>query len=224
MARLAKPHWGALTPNTRAAFHHITPFSTLRHYYLAGGTGLALHLGHRFSVDLDFFSDVPDAVSASEREELRELLRDRSLKITHDKDNTFVATWRQVGISFFRLALYPLVEKPLEIEGVRLATITEIGAMKLAAVIDRGTRKDLVDLYFILQKIPLEKIFRVAAKKYPQVRTFPISAQRGLAYFDEAEAKAMPQMIDQTPWSKMKKFLEQQAFEVGRQKLAAFWE
>lgn len=221
---MSAPHWGALTPNTRLAFHHVTAFSTIKDYYLAGGTGLALHLGHRFSVDLDFFSAKSDAVSASEREELRELLRDRSLKITHDKDNTFVATWRQVGLSFFRLALYPLVEKPFELEGIRLATIPEIGAMKLAAVIDRGTRKDLVDLYFILQIIPIEKLFRVAAKKYPQVRTFPISAQRGLAYFDDAETKEMPQMIDKTPWSKMKKFLEQQSFQVGRQKLAEFWE
>jgi predicted nucleotidyltransferase len=64
---------------------------------------------------------------------------------------TFVAAWRGVGISFFRLPLYPLVLPTVDIESVPLASIEEIGAMKLAAVIDRGTRKDLVDLYFILR-------------------------------------------------------------------------
>jgi predicted nucleotidyltransferase component of viral defense system len=224
LAKLASIHWEALTPNTRAAFRKTAKFSNIQSYYLAGGTGLALHLGHRYSIDLDFFSPDPHSVSASEREELRELFRDRSLTITHDKDSTFVASWRKVGISFFRVALYPLVETPLEIEGVPLATIPEIGAMKLAAVIDRGTRKDLVDLFYILQIVPIEKIFRVAARKYARVRTFPISAIRGLAYFDEAETKAMPEMIDKTPWRTMKKFLEQQALEAGRKKLGKYWD
>lgn len=112
---------------------------------------------------------------------------------------------------------------PLEIEGIPLATITEIGAMKLAAVIDRGTRKDLVDLYFILQSVSLADIFRLAAIKYKRVGTFPISAIRGLAYFDDAERLPMPRMIDKTPWSKMKKFLEQQALDAGQRQLEKYW-
>jgi hypothetical protein len=70
----------------------------------------------------------------------------------------------------------------------RVATIEEIGAMKLAAIIDRGTRKDLVDLYHILQQVPIERLFEIAAVKYARVRTFAISATRALAYFDDAEA------------------------------------
>ena len=99
----------------------------------------------------------------------------------------------------------------------------EIGAMKLAAIIGRGTRKDLVDLYFILQQVPIEDLFEVAAVKYARVRTFAVSATRALAYFDDAEALPMPLMLDRTPWATMKQFLEHQAMEVGRQRLGNLW-
>ena len=193
-------------------------------YYLAGGTGLALHLGHRFSVDLDFFCDQPDAVGPNERALLRETLDDPSLAITYDQDATFVAAWQGVGISFFRLNLYPLAQPTLLLDNVPVASLEEIGAMKLAAIIDRGTRKDMVDLFYILQRVSLETLFQVAAVKYARVRTFAVSATRALAYFDDAEALPMPRMVDKTPWSTMKRFLELQAMEVGRKRLQDLWE
>jgi hypothetical protein len=168
---------------------------------------------------LDFFSADVDSVGPDERSALRSLLDDPTLTITHDKDSTFVVTWRGVGISFFRLNLYPLVNPTLVVENVPLASVEEIGAMKLAAIIDRGTRKDMVDLYFILQQVSLDSLFQVAATKYAKVRTFAISATRALAYFEDAESLPMPQMIDKTPWSKMKKFLETKAVEAGRKRL-----
>ncbi|MBN1147941.1 MAG: nucleotidyl transferase AbiEii/AbiGii toxin family protein [Anaerolineales bacterium] len=221
--KLECPHWEALTPETQEAFRLVSELNLIQRFYLAGGTGLALHLGHRFSVDLDFFSQEPDAVGLSERTTLRENLDDPSLSITFDKDTTFVANWRGVGLSFFQLPQYPLVQPTLLLEGVPIATIEEIGAMKLAATIDRGTRKDLVDLYFILQQTTLENLFQVAAIKYSRVRTFAISATRALAYFNDAEALPMPKMIDKTPWSKMKRYLENQSMEAGRKNLEDLW-
>lgn len=220
---LLTPHWEALTPETRAAFHLAAGLPFIRRYYLAGGTGLALHLGHRFSVDLDFFSPFADAVGPDERAAMRTTFADPSLVITHDKDMTFVATWHGVGVSFFRLALYPLVQEPLLLEGVPVATIDEIGAMKLAAIMARGTRKDYVDLYFILQRTPLERLFEVAAVKYAPVRTFAVSAVRAMTYFVDAEATPMPQMIQRVSWTTVKRFLERQALDAGRQRLEDLW-
>ena len=220
---LADPHWEAVTNDTQQAIKLIASLGFIDHYYLAGGTGLALHLGHRFSIDLDFFSEQPDAVGPGERDSLRSIFDDPSLIITYDKDTTFVASWRQVGLSFFRLQQYPLVQPTLILNGVPVASIEDIGAMKLAAIIDRGTRKDLVDLYFILQIVSLEKLFQVAAIKYSRVRSFAVSATRGLAYFADAEQLSMPQMIDRTPWKKIKRFLEHQAIEAGRMNLEDFW-
>jgi hypothetical protein len=80
------PHWEALTPATQSAFHQVSQMPIIPNYYLAGGTGLALHLGHRFSVDLDFFSPSGDSVGPDERAMIRKSLDDRSLTITYDKD------------------------------------------------------------------------------------------------------------------------------------------
>jgi predicted nucleotidyltransferase component of viral defense system len=217
------PHWEALTAETHFAFQLVSGLPFIQRFYLAGGTGLALHLGHRFSIDLDLFSPVPDSVGPEERAILRDTLDEPSLEITYDTDMTFVASWRGVGISFFRLSIYPLVKPVLLLDNLPVASLAEIGAMKLAAIIDRGTRKDMVDLYFILQHVPLDDLFQVAAVKYAKVRTFAISATRALAYFEDAEALPMPQMLDRTPWSKMRSFLERQAVDVGRKKLHDLW-
>jgi predicted nucleotidyltransferase component of viral defense system len=217
------PHWEALTPETRDAFRKCSQLPFVGDFYLAGGTGLALHLGHRFSVDLDFFSAKADAVGADSRGALRAALDDPTLAIGHDKDGTFVAEWRDVGVSFFRMNLYPLVQVPILLEGVPVATIEEIGAMKLGAIIDRGTRKDLVDLYFIIKRVPIDRLFQVAAIKYSRVRTFAISATRALAYFDDAESLPMPRMINSTSWTTMKRFLERQAIKAGREHLEDLW-
>ncbi len=224
MATLSHPQWEALTPATREAFQKVKEFSSIHQFYLAGGTGLALHLGHRFSVDLDFFSEEPHSVGTDQRAQLRYIFDHSTLSITYDQDATFVATWKEVGISFFRLPLYPLVQAPVFLEGIRLATIPEIGAMKLAAMIDRGTRKDLVDMYYILQNVSLETVFETASVKYAKIRSFPVSATRALAYFADAENLPMPRMLDRAPWPKMKRFLEHQALEVGRKRLADLWE
>ena len=220
---LSQPHWEALTAETRNAFYLLSRLPFVQRFYLAGGTGLALHLGHRFSVDLDLFSPDSDAVGPDERAVLRDSLEESSLAITYDQDMTFVATWHGVGISFFRLSLYPLVQPPLLLEGIPVASLAEIGAMKLAAIIDRGTRKDLVDLYYILQHVSLDDLFQVASVKYAHVRTFAISATRALAYFDDAEALPMPRMLDRTAWLKMKRFLEQQALSAGSKHLYDLW-
>ena len=217
------PHWEALTSETIEVFHLIASLDLVKRFYLAGGSGLALHLGHRFSVDLDFFSTELDSVGPDERTQFRKILNDPTLTITYDKNNTFVASWRSVGVSFFQLHQYPLIQLTILVDEVPLASLEEIGAMKLAAIIGRGTKKDLVDLYFILERTSLETLFQIASLKYPLVRTFAISATRALSYFDDADAQPMPRMLDRTPWSKMKRFLEHQAMEAGRQHLEDLW-
>ncbi len=81
---LLEPHWEALTPETRQAYHLVAGLELIHAFYLAGGTGLALHLGHRFSIDLDFFSQEPGSVGPDERSVLRQALDDPTLGITFD--------------------------------------------------------------------------------------------------------------------------------------------
>jgi hypothetical protein len=220
---LLNPHWEALTPETRQAFYRVASLSFIRQFYLAGGAGLALHLGHRFSADLRFFSPAPGAVGPQVRAALRGALDAPGWVITHDEDGTFVATRRGVSLHLLRLHLYPLVQQPVLIEGVPVATVEEIGAMKLASIADQSARKDLVDLYYVLQEVSLERLLEVAAVKYARVHAFAISATRGLAYFADAEAMPMPPMIDRTPWTTMKGLLEREAVEAGRRRLGDLW-
>ena len=92
---------------------------------------------------------------------------------------------------------------PVILDNVPLAMIPEIGAMKMAAITDRGTRKDMVDLYYLLLVVSLESIFEVTAEKYARVRSFPVSAVHALGYFTDAEALTMPLVLDKTPWQTM---------------------
>ena len=211
----------ALTDATRELLWLLSDLPFISEFYLAGGTGLALQIGHRFSVDLDFFSDDPVAVGEDQRRSILKLLKEEpSLKITWDKDSTFVASWRNVGVSFFRLDLHPLICPPIIFDKIRVAAIEEIGAMKLAAILSRGTRKDYTDLYFILQQTNLIDLFEIAAKKYPFNEAFPVFVVRALSYFEDAESDPMPRMIKEVTWDTVKTYLEQQAMDIGRKQLA----
>ncbi|MDZ7358804.1 MAG: nucleotidyl transferase AbiEii/AbiGii toxin family protein [candidate division KSB1 bacterium] len=213
-------HWEALTAESKELFHLLSDLPFISDFYLGGGTGLALQLGHRLSVDLDFFSDSPEAVGIDQRKAIMEILKgEPSIQIIHDKDGTFVANWKTVGISFFRLNLHPLVKPPSLIKNIRIAAVEEIGAMKLAAILSRGTRKDYVDLYFILRQKSLDDLFKIAAVKYPYHTAFPAFAIRALTYFEDADAEPMPRMIKQVAWEEVKTFLNAQAMAVGRKNL-----
>lgn len=213
-------HWEALTHKTKELFHLIAKLPFVSDFYLAGGTGLALQIGHRFSVDLYFFSDSVEAIGTDQRKAILNVLKkESSLKITWDKDGTFVANWCNVGVSFFRLDQHVLIKTPLIIDTIQVASIEEIGAMKLAAIISRGTRKDYIDLYFILQQKSLIELFEIAAKKYPYHEAFPAFSVRALSYFDDADSDPMPRMIKNVKWEEVKAYLEKQAMDIGRKQL-----
>ena len=213
-------HWEALTPETTKLYKTIFRLPFISEFYLAGGTGLSLQIGHRFSVDLDFFSDSPEAVGLDHRKAILDILKDDpSLMVTWDKEGTFTAHWRGVGVSFFRLDRHPLTKPPISIEGIRVASVDEIGAMKLAAILSRGTRKDYIDLYFILQQTSLTDLFELSAIKYPYNAAFSTFAVRALAFFDDAESDPMPRMIKKVKWQKIKAYLEKQAIDIGRKQL-----
>ena len=91
--------------------------------------------------------------------------------------------------------------------------------MKLAAILSRGTRKDYIDLYFILQHTSLSNLFDLSAIKYHYNAAFPIFAVRALAFFEDAESDPMPRMIKTVKWQKIKAYLEKQAIDIGRKQL-----
>ena len=213
-------YWDALTKETKELYQLVKNLAFISDFYLAGGTGLALQIGHRFSADLDFFNSSPESVNNEQRQAILNILKpEPSIKIIWDKEGTFAADWKSIGISFFRLNQHPLVKPPVLIDDIQVASIDEIGAMKLAAILSRGTRKDYIDLYFILHHTSLVHLFEVAAIKYPHNSAFFTFAVRALAYFDDAESDPMPRMIKQVKWEQVKVYLDEQAIDVGRKQL-----
>lgn len=192
-----------LAPKTRSVFTALGQLNFLRKFYLAGGTALAWQIGHRQSIDLDFFSD-----QKFDNEKIkRALLPLGKIKIINEEKNTLHVAVNDVLVSFLYYP-YPMLYKTILADKIFLASWQDISAMKLSAVANRGSKKDFIDLYFILQKISLAEILKIFAKKY---RAFDYSVAhllKSLVYFDDADKEPLPKMLKKISWLKIKKELE----------------
>ena len=174
-------------------------------FYLAGGTALALQLGHRISVDLDFFSQVNE-LDRESRDLLTKTLRDDIQAIQTQEERTLRLKLRGVDTSFFHHPV-PRIAPLLQVSGFpALATYEDIGLMKLAAIIGRGCKRDFIDLYFICQELELTRLLVLSRDKYPDVRDFGVQAFRAITYFDDADDEDMPKMLHPIDWPEVKDF------------------
>ena len=164
---------------------------------LVGGTALALQLGHRKSIDLDFFGTVD-----CEAEYLRESIAGiASLTILKESPHIhiFIVDGIKVDIVNYK---YPWLDDVVLEQGLRLASVSDIAAMKITAIIGRGTKKDFIDIAFLLHHFSLEEILHFYAAKYNDSSVF--MAMKSLAYFDDAEADPMPDMFVNQSWQQVK--------------------
>ena len=181
-------------------------------FYLAGGTALSLQLGHRRSVDLDFFSPTEDIPTI--RAVLEESLTAFQPTLADSAWGNLVYLAKDVRVGFYGYG-FPLVAPLIEIENLRLASIEDIALMKLDALLSRAARKDFYDLYFICQKISLHQLFGLAPRKYSNVRDFEVQTVKRLVYFENAEADVDPILLQPVSWNGVKAFFIQQAKEIG---------
>jgi predicted nucleotidyltransferase component of viral defense system len=171
----------------------------LEHFYLVGGTALALQMGHRESVDLDLFS--PELFDKSELVDmLNGLFED--LRIESEGATMLVTTINSVKVDFVKMS-YPLLFPPVVTEGVRMLTLKDIAPMKLKAVTQRGSKKDFFDIYFLLEQMPVEEMLHLFKEKFKQHEIFHVV--KSLAYFEDAENYADPRVFDSSvTWNKVK--------------------
>ena len=176
----------------------------IKQFHLAGGTALALQLGHRVSRDLDFFTPQ----KFSEKMIMAELEKLGELKIDTLAEETILGTLNGIKISFF-FYRYTLIFPAVPFLGVDLADYREIGAMKLDAVQSRGKKRDFVDLWAIFQKgIILGDLLSYFQKKYAGVAYNTQHLLKSLTYFADAEEDEMPQMLVKVSWEEIKDFME----------------
>lgn len=173
-------------------------------FYLAGGTALALQLGHRISNDLDFFTQ-----SDFSEKNIRSVLEScGELEVEVMQKKTLLGKLNKVKISFF-FYQYPLLFPPVPFLGINLADIRDIGAMKFDAIQSRGTKRDFIDLFALLHSgVLLTQLILYFEKKYAGANYNKTHLLKSLSYFVDAEKEEMPQMLKPITWKEVKKYIE----------------
>ncbi len=179
-------------------------------WVLAGGTGLALWLGHRTSEDFDFFR-----TSGMDLNTLHGMLkRYGSYETLLESEHTLTVIAGGTKLSFFQIAdpfLFP--SRPYKF--LHIADIRDIALMKLIAISGRGSRKDFVDLYTILRMdSSLQDFFRLLLEKYGPSRTNTYHIVKSLTYFDDAENEPLPSMLVPFDWEECKSFFIREAHAI----------
>jgi hypothetical protein len=185
-----------------------------RRFYLAGGTALALRLGHRRSVDLDFFSET-DEVTRRTRQEIIQGLIPLGVQVLEDVAGNLLTIVSGMHVGFFSYG-YRLLEPTESVCGIALASLIDIGLMKLDALVGRGSRKDFYDVYALAQQIPLPDLLARAELKYPYVRDFALMAVESMVLFENADRDLQPDLLIETPWPEIRQFFVTRARALGK--------
>lgn len=190
-----------IVPYTLELLKRLSQEPFLKECRLVGGTALALQYGHRSSVDLDFFGSFD-----VDGEEMFEILKSYG-NVEKQKNSTNIRIFdiNGVKVDIVNYSIYPWLETPVEEDGLRLASPKDIAAMKINAIEGRGSRKDFIDMYFLLQHFSLEEILDFYAKKYPNYSMY--RALMSLTYFADAEKFEMPTMFVDFDWEQCKSFI-----------------
>jgi hypothetical protein len=183
-------------------------------FYLAGGTSLALQLGHRDSIDFDWFSD-----EVFELDKLSEsFIELGSYRESYKQKHTLHCFLNQVQLTYLYYPvkrLEPLVQSTGD-QGFSLAGILDIALMKLVAISQRGAKKDFIDLYAIMnaKQYTWQFLFNSLYKKFENRPPNPYHLARSLIYFDDAEEEPTPKMYVEWGWDEVKQYLirEQRAY------------
>lgn len=204
--------WETISPDMRSILSGFSHSEIGAKFYLAGGTALALQLGHRLSVDLDFFSPTEDIPTL--RHTLEKALAHFSPTLADSAWGNLVYIARNIRIGFYGYG-HPMVAPLVETRDARLASVEDIALMKLDALLARAARKDFYDLYFICQIIPLRTILDLAPGKYPAVRDFEAQTVKRLVYFKNAEQDIDPQLLAPVTWEQVKEYFIKQSRDIA---------
>ena len=185
-------------PDTLELLKAISAQPEVKELRLVGGTALAIQYGHRQSVDLDFFGKLPE-----DKDELIDVVR-RVGDVTVFNRSKIILQMvvNQVKVDFVDYSRYPWIDEPILGDGFVLASDKDIAAMKINAIMGRGTRKDFIDLYVLLQHYSLTQIMDFYRQKYPEFSEY--RALLSMTYFDDAEMQDMPLMFIKAPWESIK--------------------
>lgn len=189
----------AVPTGTMDILEFLANQSCLKDFYLVGGTALALQIGHRLSVDLDFFTSYKKNIYDIEGE----LLFLDGFKLNTKNNYALFAEFKGVKVDILNYP-YKFIADPITHNGITLCNKEDICAMKLKTAMNRGAKKDFYDIYFLLQEFSLTKMFELFEKKYTNIE--PNAIVRSLTYFEDAEETENPVLLKEVSltWEKVK--------------------
>lgn len=188
-----------LPDKTAKLLEKIREWEGISEFYLSGGTALSLQLGHRESEDLDFFCESDfDPTRIQQGLEKLGKLSDVELQA-----KTFNGYIEGVKVQFLGYP-YPLLEPTADYRGIRLSSVMDIACTKLQTIGMRGSKKDFVDMYAILQQMSITELLADLAIKYQQTQYNLPHIMKSLVYFADAEGQVMPRLHQNIEWEQVK--------------------
>jgi Nucleotidyl transferase AbiEii toxin, Type IV TA system len=186
-------------------------------WYLAGGTALALQVGHRTSVDLDFFSRKKEFDIASLEDQLARL---GNWETTFGDSGTLYGKLFGAKCSFIAYPFFHPSTDKLRQGNVSLLKPDDIAIMKIIAVSQRGRKRDFVDLYWYCNyyKGSLDETFYRMLRQYPQ-RHNPAHILKSLTYFNDAEDDPMPRLHFDVEWPTVKAYFRREVPRITKKLL-----
>lgn len=182
----------------------------LKDFNLVGGTALALYFGHRLSVDIDLFStsEFDNGILA---DEISKNFPGFQYRNTHNPIGLF-GFIDDIKVDFVRYHHYSMIQKNMEEDGIRLISLPDIAAMKVAAVLRRAVKKDFYDIAELLFHFSVQDFVNFYTNKYPGQQLL-ISIPFAITYFIDAEESEDPISLKGQTWPKVKKFIQQKVNE-----------
>lgn len=194
-------HTEALVPGTLPLLERLMRMEELNKFHLVGGTALALRHGHRISVDIDLFGqelDIPEMAAALEREFGERF----HYEPPPGKSIGVFCTIDDVKVDIVRYPHARLTDAEI-VDGIRMYSDADIGAMKIQAILSRGKKKDFWDLAELLQHHGLAEIIAYHEKKFPS-QMYAISTPNALIYFVDADKSEDPVCLKGRTWPEVK--------------------
>lgn len=199
-----------VAPDTLELLKTIVSKPEMKGFRLVGGTALALQYGHRQSVDLDFFG----SPTVSQEDTIDVLSSLGNITIHNRTDKILQVVLRGIKVDVIDYSRYGWIDPPVVDDGIVLASPRDIAAMKINAIEGRGSRKDFVDIYMLLQHYTLSELLDFYSMKYPNYSIF--RALLSLTYFDDAETQAMPKTFIPQTWEEIKAYISDKVKECNR--------
>ena len=162
-------------------------------FHLVGGTSLSLQIGHRNSIDIDLFGNS----EINSNLFIDKLRKYGDVQVMQSTKNILITEINNLKVDFVNYK-YPLLQDYLFTDNIRMLSTADIAAMKLNAIAGRGSKKDFIDLYFLLNEFSLSQILDFYDKKFNDGSRFMV--QKSLTYFDDADPQLNPKMFKPFDW------------------------